>query len=195
MDSAAPIPVPVAMRIPRLNMAEACPTPAVSGRVSAPRFLPNSGRMDDTRPEGIEPLGLERTELEFSGPQRLRRIGNQIPSEVALDAANHVVAAGFSALADDAKGVVLHNGRAADAAQQALLHPALKLDNGHLGRRLDRGRPPLSARNGERRMTNERVTHNLNFHRHFAKGKPWDQDAVTRIGWLEQPSTPFRTGT
>lgn len=30
VDSAAPMPVPVQMRIPRLNIADACPTPAVS---------------------------------------------------------------------------------------------------------------------------------------------------------------------
>jgi hypothetical protein len=35
VDSAAPMPVPVQMRIPRLNMAEACPTPAVDSELSA----------------------------------------------------------------------------------------------------------------------------------------------------------------
>lgn len=29
VDNAAPIPVPVQIRIPRLNMADACPTPAI----------------------------------------------------------------------------------------------------------------------------------------------------------------------
>jgi len=31
VDRAAPIPVPVQTRIPLLNMAEACPTPAILG--------------------------------------------------------------------------------------------------------------------------------------------------------------------
>src|SRR5690606_15813006 len=35
VDRAAPIPVPVQMRMPRLNMAEACPTPAVESDMSA----------------------------------------------------------------------------------------------------------------------------------------------------------------
>lgn len=43
---------------------------------------------------------------------------------------------GFPALADDAEGVVLHHGRAADPAEETLLHPALEFEDGNFRRRL-----------------------------------------------------------
>jgi hypothetical protein len=41
---------------------------------------------------------------------------------------------GFSALADDAKGVILHDRGATNAAQETLLHATVELEDGYLGR-------------------------------------------------------------
>jgi len=41
----------------------------------------------------------------------------------------------LTALRDDTKSMVLHDGGAADAAQQALLHAALELNHRNLGAR------------------------------------------------------------
>ena len=123
VDNAAPMPVPVQMRMPRLNMADAWPTPADFNIVCQ---LNAACRYWDG----------ERTELELSGPHRPGRIGHEVLGEVALDTADHVVTAGLAALADDTEGVVLHNGRAADTAEKPLLHSALELEDGNLWRRL-----------------------------------------------------------
>lgn len=72
--------------------------------------------------------------LELTRPDRLGRVADQTFSKVALDTANHVVAVGLAALADNAERVVLHERSTADAAQQALLHAALELEDGDLGR-------------------------------------------------------------
>lgn len=46
VDNAAPIPVPVQIRMPRLNMAEACPTPAIPC-VSRPLRISCLGKTGD----------------------------------------------------------------------------------------------------------------------------------------------------
>lgn len=100
MDNAAPIPVPVQIRIPRLNMADACPTPAVI-----------YWSMDDSGREN------KHTKLQLPCPHRFWRIDNKSLSEVTLNAADHIMIWRFPALANDSKGVVLHDRGATDSAQ------------------------------------------------------------------------------
>jgi hypothetical protein len=76
--------------------------------------------------------GSRLTKLELTGPERLGGILDQATGEVALHTANHVVNAGLAAFADQAEGVILHDGGPADAAEQTLLHAALELDDGDL---------------------------------------------------------------
>jgi hypothetical protein len=52
--------------------------------------------------------GWKRTELEFSSPNSLGRVGHEVFGEIALYAADHVVMCGFATLAYDTEGVVLH---------------------------------------------------------------------------------------
>lgn len=59
---------------------------------------------------------MAHTEFQFPCPDGFRRVGNEVSGEVSLDATDHVVVCGFTAFTDDAEGVVLHDGRAADAA-------------------------------------------------------------------------------
>ena len=77
------------------------------------------------------------TELELPRPHRLGRVRDDPLRKVALHAADHVMCARLPAFADDTEGVVLHDGRAADAAQQTLLHAAVKLEDRHFGRGLN----------------------------------------------------------
>jgi hypothetical protein len=95
-----------------------------------------------------------RTKFEFARPYGLGWVGDKVLGEVALDATDHVVVCGFAAGAYDAESVVLHDGCAADATQETLLHAALELDDGHLGRG------------------------NLNLDGDFAEGHPWDKNTV-----------------
>lgn len=67
VDKAAPMPVPVQIRMPRLYMAEACPTAAVQTKV---RFYSASA------------LG-ERTKLQLACPEGLRRVLHEAFREVA----------------------------------------------------------------------------------------------------------------
>jgi hypothetical protein len=69
------------------------------------------------------------TELELTGPYCLGWVGDEVLGEVALDTADHVVVRCLAALADDAEGVVLHDGGAADAAEKTLLHAALEAED------------------------------------------------------------------
>jgi hypothetical protein len=124
------MPVPVQTRMPRLNMAEAWPTPARSP-VSLVLSLPSPVVLF---PSLLSPS--RRTELQLPCPHRLRRVRHQLLGEVPLHTADHVVVRRVLALADDAEGVVLEHGRAADAAEQALLHAAVEAEDGDLGRRL-----------------------------------------------------------
>jgi hypothetical protein len=103
VESAAPMPVPVQMRMPRLNIAEAWPTPAVRG-------FPLAFAWEERKERG-------RTEFQLAGPHCFRGVQNEVLGEVALHAADHVVGAGLAALADDAEGVVFHDGCAAYTAE------------------------------------------------------------------------------
>jgi hypothetical protein len=53
----------------------------------------------------------------------------------------------FLALADDSKGVVLHDRGAADSAQETLLHAAVETENGNFGRRLEQYVSRFQTRN------------------------------------------------
>ncbi len=121
VDSAAPIPVPVQMRMPRLNMADACPTPAVSLSVTEPGRRSQFGQGD------------QHTELEFSGPHGLGRVHDELLRKVALNTADHVVVWGCAPLAVDAKGMVLHDGCPTNSSQETLLHAAIEPKDGNLG--------------------------------------------------------------
>ena len=130
VDNAAPIPVPVQIRMPRLNMAEACPTPAIPC-VSRPLRISCLGKTGDER--GQWGRQGARTKLELSGPHRLWGVGHEVLGEVTLHAADHVVTPGFPALADDAKSVVFHDRGSADPPEKPLLHPTLELEDGDFG--------------------------------------------------------------
>jgi len=67
--------------------------------------------------------------LELARPDCFRRVVDQALGEVALDAADHVVVLGVPALGDDAEGVVFHDGGAADAAEEALLHAPVEAED------------------------------------------------------------------
>jgi hypothetical protein len=95
----------------------------------------------------------KHTELEFSGPYCLGWVGDEVFGKVALDTADHVVVGGLATCADDAKGVVLHDGCATDAAQEPLLHTALEAKDSDFGRG------------------------NLNFDSDFPECDPRDEDA------------------
>jgi len=83
--------------------------------------------------QGEEKRAGKHTELELARPHGPRRVLDQIACEIALHAANHVVAARLAALADDTEGVVLHDGCTADSTEEALLHAALELEDRDLG--------------------------------------------------------------
>lgn len=51
----------------------------------------------------------EPTELQLSCPDGFRGVGNKVSREVTLYTADHVVVCSYAALADDAKGMVLHD--------------------------------------------------------------------------------------
>lgn len=70
------------------------------------------------------------TELQLPGPNSLWWIDNKRLCEITLNTADHIMIRGFPALADNSKGVVLHDRGAADPAQEALLHPALETEDG-----------------------------------------------------------------
>lgn len=76
---------------------------------------------------------VAHTEFQLPCPHGFGRVGNEASSEVTLHTANHVVAAGLAAFADDAKSMVFHDGCAADAAEKTLLHAALELEDCNLG--------------------------------------------------------------
>ena len=81
--------------------------------------------------------GGAHTELELPGPHRFGRVADDSLGKVALDPTYHIMGPRLAALADDPEGVVLHDGRAADPAQQTLLHPAVKFEDGHFWRGLN----------------------------------------------------------
>lgn len=76
----------------------------------------------------------DTSELEFSCPECSRRVVDEAASEVALHTADHVVILRVLALGDDTECVVLHDARAADTAEEALLHAAVKSNDGNLRR-------------------------------------------------------------
>jgi hypothetical protein len=94
----------------------------------------------------------EHTEFEFASPHGLGRVRNEVFGEVALDAADHVVVCGLATCAYDAECVIFHDGGAADAAEETLLHTALEAEDSDFGRR------------------------DFDFDCDFAEGNPWDQD-------------------
>jgi len=58
----------------------------------------------------------EHTELELSCPYGLWWIGDKVLGEVSLNTTNHVMMGSIASLADDAEGVVLHDGRTTDSS-------------------------------------------------------------------------------
>ena len=56
------------------------------------------------------------TKLKLSRPNSLRRVGDEVLCEVSLNTADHVMVGGIAFLTDDTKGVVLHDGCAADSS-------------------------------------------------------------------------------
>lgn len=74
----------------------------------------------------------EHTKFEFSRPHRLRWVVDKGLGKVALNAAYHVMVRRLPALAYDSKGVVFHDGCAADSPEKALLHAAVEFENGNL---------------------------------------------------------------
>lgn len=56
------------------------------------------------------------TELELTCPYCFGWVGHEVLGEVTLHAADHVVVRRFAAWADDAEGMVFHDGCATDAA-------------------------------------------------------------------------------
>jgi hypothetical protein len=99
VESAAPMPVPVQMRMPRLYIAEAWPTPAIQCQ-----------RFHSTLEREV------RTELQLPSPYCLWRVCHEVPCKVTLHAADHVVVRSFPPLTDDAEGMILHHRSAANAA-------------------------------------------------------------------------------
>lgn len=71
----------------------------------------------------------ELTELEFASPNGLRRVHDKTLGKVTLHTADKVVAVGLHALADDAKGMVLHERGPADPCKQTLLHSSLEFED------------------------------------------------------------------
>ena len=69
--------------------------------------------------------------LHLTSPEVLRNICDDTASPVALRAGNDVVAATRDALRDDTETVVLHDGGAADTAEETLLNALLELDHGY----------------------------------------------------------------
>lgn len=92
VDKAAPIPVPVQIRIPRLNIADAWPTPALRRQFLRVFY----GR-------------LKLTKLELSRPHELRRVLDQALGKVALHATYHVMIRRLRSLANDSKRMVFHD--------------------------------------------------------------------------------------
>lgn len=76
--------------------------------------------------------GITRTKLELASPHSLGRVLDERFGKVTLHATDHVVTVGLGTLADNAKGVVLHDGGAADPAKKTLLHSALEAEDGDL---------------------------------------------------------------
>lgn len=103
------MPVPVQTRIPRLNIEDAWPTPAM-----------------DVKECGKAQRQILHTELHLPCPHRLGRIHNQAFGEVALNTADHVVIGGLAALANDTKCMIFHDRGAADSSEKTLLHAAIE---------------------------------------------------------------------
>lgn len=116
-------------------------------------------------------IGAKHTELELPSPHSLGGVADETLGEVALHTANHVVASGLASLANDAKGVVLHDRGAADPAQKALLHATLELEDGDLGRWLN---AECQLQLGERRT---HYTYNLDLDGYFSESDPGNGDA------------------
>jgi hypothetical protein len=110
------------MRIPRLNIAEAWPTPAVDVLV------------DEHAKRKYVSSSVRLTELEFSCPNSLWGVLNEILGKVSLNTADHVVTVGLATFTDDTEGVVLHDRGPTDASQKTLLHAALEFEDCDLGR-------------------------------------------------------------
>ena len=64
-----------------------------------------------------------------------RRVGNETASPVALYTGNDVVRIRLDTLRNDTETVVLHDGAAANAAEQTLLDTLLEFDDRDLGGR------------------------------------------------------------
>jgi hypothetical protein len=101
----------------------------------------------------------EHTEFELASPYGLGRVRDEVLGEVALDAADHVVVCGLATCAYNAECVVFHDGGAAYAAEEALLHAALEAKDGDFGRG------------------------NFDVDGDFAKGDPWNQDTGDVKQW------------
>jgi hypothetical protein len=110
------------------------------------------------------------TKLQFPGPHCLGWIGDKSPRKVTLDAADHVMVFSFPALADDSKCVVFHDRGAANSAKEALLHPAVKTENGNFRRRLKIFCQLVSKKKPGG------GTHNFDLNRDFSKSEPRDED-------------------
>ena len=127
----------------------------------------------------------EPTKLELASPHGPRRVRDQVLGEVPLHAADHVVAAGPAALADDAERVVLHDGGAADAPEEPLLHAALELEDGDFGGRLNAFLVCRLARQiwgcGGGRWEVGGVAYDFDFDGDLAEGHPGDEDAVALL--------------
>ena len=162
VDNAAPMPVPVQMRIPRLNMAEAWPTPAVT--ISAPAGL---------QVEQSE----KHTKLELPSPHRLGRIVNHLLCKVSLHSADHVVSVRTDPLANDAKSMILHNRGTADSPQQTLLHAPSELQDRNLGRWLHT-RISTQSHWQSTLHSPKASTHNLNLNGHFSEREPRDKHTI-----------------
>lgn len=72
---------------------------------------------------------MRRTKLQLPCPDSFGGIGDEVPREVALYTTDHIVVRGFAAFADYAECVVLHDGGATNAPQEALLHATLELQD------------------------------------------------------------------
>ena len=67
------------------------------------------------------------THLHLTSPESLRRVRDKATSPVTLHTGDDVVGIALNTLGNDTEAVILHGGRAADAAQETLLNTLLLL--------------------------------------------------------------------
>lgn len=89
----------------------------------------------------------KHTELQLSGPHSLGWVDDKTLRKITLNTTDHVMVLSFPALADNSKGVVLHDRGTTDSAQETLLHPAVETENGDFGRWLKPYVSPFRAKN------------------------------------------------